>query len=131
MSYTPRTDEEVEIAKKFPMTEHGLWVSAEFCRQLERELEEAKRKRIIEMAGSCVSEGCREIAARRKGVRTVGGRAVELLALVVGVWDEEQSKRTQSIADEPWHIQQARKLLSTKPLPPSAASGSGPNKEQP
>lgn len=38
MSDTPRTDEEVEIAKKFPATSHGLWVSAEFARQLEREL---------------------------------------------------------------------------------------------
>lgn len=34
---TPRTDEEVEIAKTFPATNHGLWVSAEFARQLERE----------------------------------------------------------------------------------------------
>lgn len=37
---TPRTDEEIEIAKKFPATNHGLWVSAEFARQLERELVE-------------------------------------------------------------------------------------------
>lgn len=36
---TPRTDEEVEIAKKFPATSHGLWVSAEFARQLEIELD--------------------------------------------------------------------------------------------
>lgn len=38
MSNTPRTDEEVEIAKRFPATNHGLWVSAEFARQLEREM---------------------------------------------------------------------------------------------
>lgn len=41
MTATPRTDEEVEIAKKFPATEHGLWVSAEFCRDMERGLAEA------------------------------------------------------------------------------------------
>ena len=42
-SATPRTDEEVEIAKRYPATQHGLWISAEFARQLERELAEAKR----------------------------------------------------------------------------------------
>ena len=41
-SETPRTDEEVEIAKKYPGTAHGLWVSAEHARQLERELAAAK-----------------------------------------------------------------------------------------
>ena len=41
MSDTPRTDEEVEIAKGYPATSHGLWISAEFARQLERELNEA------------------------------------------------------------------------------------------
>lgn len=45
MTPTPRTDEEVEIAKKFPGTAHGLWVSAEFCRQMERELIEERRVR--------------------------------------------------------------------------------------
>jgi hypothetical protein len=44
MSDTPRTDEEVEIAKKYPATNHGLWVSAEFARMLERELSEAQAK---------------------------------------------------------------------------------------
>jgi hypothetical protein len=43
MSDTPRTDEEVEIAKKYPATKHGLWVSAEFARDLERELSRAHR----------------------------------------------------------------------------------------
>ena len=38
MSDTPWTDEEVETAKKFQATSHGLWVSAEFARHLEREL---------------------------------------------------------------------------------------------
>ncbi len=42
---------------------------------------------------------------------TRGARALQLLAVLVGEWDEAQSKRTQSIADEPWHIQQARKIL--------------------
>ena len=41
---TPLTDEEVEIAKKFPATSHGLWVSAEFARHLERALGRANRE---------------------------------------------------------------------------------------
>lgn len=41
---TPLTDEEVEIAKRFPHTEHGLWVSAEFARDLERQLREAHKE---------------------------------------------------------------------------------------
>jgi hypothetical protein len=43
MSDTPLTDEEVELAKKYPATSHGLWVSAEFARDLERQLNEYKR----------------------------------------------------------------------------------------
>lgn len=42
MTETPLTDEEVEIAKKYPATEHGLWISANFARELERELADAK-----------------------------------------------------------------------------------------
>ena len=45
---TPRTDEEVEVAKKFPATSHGLWVSAEFARQLERELAVANENRRLQ-----------------------------------------------------------------------------------
>jgi hypothetical protein len=44
MSDTPRTEGEVEIAKKFPATSHGLWISAEFARILEREVDEAQRE---------------------------------------------------------------------------------------
>lgn len=43
---TPRTDEEVEIAKKFPFTQHGLWVATEFARHLERELAEERDRRV-------------------------------------------------------------------------------------
>ena len=39
-------------------------------------------------------------------------RAMDLMRTMVGAWDEEQSKRTQSIADEPWHIQQARQIVA-------------------
>lgn len=57
-SETPRTDEEVEIAKKFPLTNHGLWVSAEFCRQLERELEQERDIRSTrEITLSLVADG--------------------------------------------------------------------------
>lgn len=38
---TPLTDEEVETAKKYPATSNGLWVSAEFARDLERQLRAA------------------------------------------------------------------------------------------
>lgn len=48
VSDTPRTDEEVEIAKKFPATQHGLWVSAEFARQLERDLNK-REKQLLEV----------------------------------------------------------------------------------
>ena len=41
-------------------------------------------------------------------------RALELLNVMVGTWDEDQRKRTNSIADEPWSIQQARKLLAER-----------------
>lgn len=34
---TPRTDAEVEQAKKYASASHGLWVSAEFARDLERD----------------------------------------------------------------------------------------------
>jgi hypothetical protein len=41
---TPLTDEEVETAKKYPATSHGLWVSAEFARDLERQLRDVKQE---------------------------------------------------------------------------------------
>jgi len=58
MSDTPRTDEEVEIARKFPATQHGLWISAEFARQLERELNDALHdlKRSMENHNADVQE---------------------------------------------------------------------------
>lgn len=44
MSDTPRTDEEVEIAKQYPATCHGLFISVDFARQLEHELSAAESK---------------------------------------------------------------------------------------
>lgn len=41
-------------------------------------------------------------------------RAMEFLRSMVGMWDEAQSKSTQSIADEPWDITQARKIINGK-----------------
>lgn len=52
----------------------------------------------------------RAVATRCRYVQS-DSAAIILLREIVDEWDEAQSKRTQSLADVPWHIQQARKLI--------------------
>ena len=76
-SETPRTDEEVEIAKKYPGTAHGLWVSAEHARQLERELAAAQYNESVFRALHLDSEKRLEASITPSHVATNGQHAMK------------------------------------------------------
>lgn len=62
-----------------------------------------------------------ELASQCAGVTKQRDRALEILRVIVENWDEDQRRRVDSIADEPWSVQCARKLLKERdgerPLP--------------
>ena len=105
-SDTPRTDEEVEIAKKCPATAHDLWVSAEHARRLERELNAAQVFAIQETLDAAYWEA-RAKAAQRDAERWRKARSIfsiEDIALAAedarrGVCSEEENRKADAAID--------------------------------
>jgi len=114
---TPETD--AIAAAEVGRDVHYRWQAYErLARQLERRVRKAQRELAEAKEAQLAAEEAQDYRIQAKLMTAEREqpsrcrRAMDLMRSMIGTWDKEQSKRTQSIADEPWHVKQAREIIN-------------------